>query len=681
MDGSANNITVLRDNAIRKMDTAENATVFATQNAELLFNLGLSVYSRSFSLNSAIYNAFAQSSFDDRVSLHPDQLKVLDVIFKNAASIISAPTSFGKTYCIFEYLARAKPKTVVMVVPTLALRREYISSLMRTFKGEEEYRIYTDVPDKPVSDNEKTAFILTHERVIKGEIMATLPKVIDFLVIDEVYKLAMDSASDGRIIVLNIAYYLLAKRSLKYVLLAPYISEVKDLDKLDKKPVFFHSDYGPVVNDVIEMPILKNTDRFSQTSNLLLDQCAGGKTLVYFPGPNDISRYLRETEITMPSENDAETLDSFIDWAKREVGPNWSVVKAAERGFLVHHGQMPLGARDYLLSIFNDKQSGRNVLLCTSTLLEGVNTSAKNMIITSASRGSIRMRKSLPFAPFDFYNLAGRTGRLYQYYVGKVYYIKTPDEPSFRKQDANVAIRFQITNEGNVDIDLQTNEGRNSPEVRSFFDKHQMDIHDYLKEFGPTFRFEQLKKLTEALARDGTDKDYSDFYNTFMTIAKLSVPRGINPYYVFKTVERRNSSIRLIVDELCSNSECHDDADEIINQIVKIKNGSLEHQILPCAQYAAYYFARKGRGDISESIQKHVISTIKRMFYLDEPAKRMLKAIGVYDNDMGTILAAIGDDFSNLSDLRKRLALHVDEFIGQTGFITRFEVRRFIADV
>lgn len=58
-------------------------------------------------------------------------------------------------------------------------------------------------------------------------------------------------------------------------------------------------------------------------------------------------------------------------------------------------------------------------MLCTSTLLEGVNTSAENIIITKPAR-----RFGENFDAFDFYNLVGRTGRLFQHCLGTAYYIK-----------------------------------------------------------------------------------------------------------------------------------------------------------------------------------------------------------------------------------------------------------------
>ena len=72
--------------------------------SDKLFSLDLTMYSKNNNLKSLCYNAFALSTLDDKISLHPSQIEILNVISENKASIISAPTSFGKTFCIFEHI-------------------------------------------------------------------------------------------------------------------------------------------------------------------------------------------------------------------------------------------------------------------------------------------------------------------------------------------------------------------------------------------------------------------------------------------------------------------------------------------------------------------------------------------------------------------------------------------------
>ena len=49
-------------------------------------------------------------------------------------------------------------------------------------------------------------------------------------------------------------------------------------------------------------------------------------------------------------------LDEFISWGKSEIHEDWCVLNAMERGYLVHHGQLPLGIRMLELDLFNNNQ-------------------------------------------------------------------------------------------------------------------------------------------------------------------------------------------------------------------------------------------------------------------------------------------------------------------------------------
>lgn len=53
-------------------------------------------------------------------------------------------------------------------------------------------------------------------------------------------------------------------------------------------------------------------------------------------------------------------------------------------------------------------------LFCTSTIIEGVNTSAKNIIYYDSTKG-----RRTPIDFFDYSNIKGRAGRLMVHYIGK----------------------------------------------------------------------------------------------------------------------------------------------------------------------------------------------------------------------------------------------------------------------
>ena len=132
-------IQEVRNKYIKILDNSRNSTLKAKELADDLFALDLTVYSKNSSFDSIVYNALAISELDGNISLHPEQLKILNEIEKNQALIVSAPTSFGKTFCIFEYIARYKPNNIVLIVPTLALVDEYrkksSSDIKKNFKN------------------------------------------------------------------------------------------------------------------------------------------------------------------------------------------------------------------------------------------------------------------------------------------------------------------------------------------------------------------------------------------------------------------------------------------------------------------------------------------------------------------------------------------------------------------
>ena len=183
----------------------------------------------------------------------------------------------------------------------------------------------------------------------------------------------------------------------------------------------------------------------------------------------------------------------FIQWAKDEIHEEWCVIKALERGYVIHNGQMPLGTRMFQLSLYENNDT-YNRLFCTSTLLEGVNTAAENIIITKPSRQSDKNNNANDFTAFDFFNLVGRTGRLNQHFIGKAYYIKAPTDPAFEKIDAIRSIKFEITDDSK-DVDIQKGDIENHPDYIAFIAELGITHEDYLKNIGSHLRFDTVKDM------------------------------------------------------------------------------------------------------------------------------------------------------------------------------------------
>ena len=167
---------------------------------------------------------------------------------------------------------------------------------------------------------------------------------------------------------------------------------------LEKKPIFYNTLYSPVVNEVIPVNILRHDDRYSECQRLLFTLEPGDKTLIYFPTVTGIYKYVNEYISNEPCLDELDLpIQYFLAWAREEIHEDWCVIKAMERGYLIHNGQIPMGTRMLQLDYYESART-YNKLLCTSTLLEGVNTTAKNIIIGDDYEDTFELKRRLQAA-------------------------------------------------------------------------------------------------------------------------------------------------------------------------------------------------------------------------------------------------------------------------------------------
>ena len=656
-------IQQVRDEYIRILDNSANSTMKAKDMADDLFALDLTVYSKDNSFDSIIYNALSISQLDESISLHPEQQKILNEIERNQALIVSAPTSFGKTFCIFEYIAKYKPKNVVLIVPTLALVDEYRKKIIRKYKEKfKEYKVYSNIDEEKQYDFTKNnIFILTHDRVVQ-ETTYMLIKEIDFLVIDEVYKLEKD-LKDDRVLVLNMAYYYMSKIAKKYVLLAPFIKNVYDTELLEKKPVLYSSNYSPVVNEVITCELINDKDRELECKRILNKIGNEEKTLIYFPTVTGIYNYIKNI-ISQEDiiENIDDSIKFFIDWAKEEIHEEWGLIKALERGYLIHNGQLPIGTRMFQMN-FYEKSDIYNRLLCTSTLLEGVNTSAKNIIITRPSRAQNDEKDN--FSAFDFYNLVGRTGRLYEHFLGKAYYIKGINDPVYKKIDAIKSIRFELTDDSK-DIDLQTGDIDKHKDILEFLNMLKINREEYCLKIGNKVRFETVSKMyykykeeksklleeLQNLINDNEKGRYtlvSILYNIINNKNNALESNIIN-----RLLNRNRPKLKSVIKSVSKGKE--DNIDFIIATTIRLKMGYIEHEFYTKVLIIRYFLENDGvKEELINKLNEKVINAIEQLYFSDSIQKKMLMDIGIYERDIEKVIKIIGNNFEDEIELKNKL--------------------------
>lgn len=678
-------IQQVRDQYIRILDNSTNSTMKAKDMADDLFALDLTVYSKDNSFDSIIYNALSISQLDESISLHPEQQKILNEIERNQALIVSAPTSFGKTFCIFEYIAKYKPKNVVLIVPTLALVDEYRKKIIRKYKEKfKEYKVYSNIDEEKQYDFAKNnIFILTHDRVVQ-ETTYMLIKEIDFLVIDEVYKLEKD-LKDDRVLVLNMAYYYMSKIAKKYVLLAPFIKNVYDTELLEKKPVLYSSNYSPVVNKVITCELINDKDRELECKRILNKIGNEEKTLIYFPTVTGIYNYIKNI-ISQEDiiENIDDSIKFFIDWAKEEIHEEWGLIKALERGYLIHNGQLPIGTRMFQMN-FYEKSDIYNRLLCTSTLLEGVNTSAKNIIITRPSRAQNDEKDN--FSAFDFYNLVGRTGRLYEHFLGKAYYIKGINDPVYKKIDAIKSIRFELTDESK-DIDLQTGDIDKHKDILEFLNMLKINREEYCLKIGNKVRFETVSKMYYKYKEDKSKllEELQNLINdnekgryTLVSILYNIINNKNNALesnIINRLLNRNRPKLKSVIKSVSKGKE--DNIDFIIATTIRLKMGYIEHEFYTKVLIIRYFLENDGvKEELINKLNEKVINAIEQLYFSDSIQKKMLMDIGIYERDIEKVIKIIGNDFEDEIELKNKLIDNIER-LDSVSFISKYVIRNLI---
>lgn len=362
---------------------------------------------------------------DDRTVFHQAQAAVYRHLLGGESVVLSAPTSFGKSLIIDAMIASGRFRNVVVVVPTIALIDETRRRLVERFKA--DYKIITHAGQERADRN---VYVLTQERVVD---FPDLGKV-DFFVIDEFYKL--DTRTDlQRGALLNEAFYRLRSGGAQFYLLGPNIETIPEDFEREFRCRFIKTDYATVVSELTR--VSAGPDEHDRERRLveLCGELREDYTLIYCWAPFR-TRAVAEALLEGGIGEEKPRLNSATEWLAEEVHADWSFNKYLRRGIGVHHGKLPRALAQFVVRAFNE--GDLNYLICTSTLIEGVNTKARNVIVYDNTIGA---NQDLDY--FTFNNIKGRSGRMFKHFVGHVFAFDDPpqaelptvDIPLFTQKD------------------------------------------------------------------------------------------------------------------------------------------------------------------------------------------------------------------------------------------------------
>lgn len=344
-----------------------------------------------------------------------DQKRLFEDFQKYRRLVVSAPTSFGKSRIVSEIIIHGSYNNIAIILPTIALLNETYLSFRKNLLIRERYNLINTLTQEFGSAN--NIFILTPEKM--DLLLDSHPQLqIDFFTMDEIYKI---QDGDERKHVFTHCLYRLSKLARDFYLIGPYFQDFSTNFLNHTNAIFRRYSAEIVQKDTIDISNLNPKVEFviaqhkfkklvDNDKNLInITKKIDGQTLVYLGRKDTVETRARKLAAI---QTGIDIQSDLIEYIKSIIDEDWSLVHCLKKGIAFHHSAIPKYIQTEIVDAFNN--SSINTLVCTSTLTEGVNTSAKNIVIYDNSKGSNLL------SGFDVKNIKGRAGRFLSHFIGRV---------------------------------------------------------------------------------------------------------------------------------------------------------------------------------------------------------------------------------------------------------------------
>lgn len=422
---------------------------------------------------------------------HSEQKKIDALIKAHINVIVSAPTSFGKSMLIEEIVASGEYKNIVIIQPTLALLDETRRKL-KVYS--DRYKIIVKTT-QVYSEDKGNIFLLTAERVLEYPNMPP----IQLLILDEFYKLS-NKRGDNRSSILNIAFVRLMKNpECKFYMLGPNIDSIPEGFVEKYSAVFYKTQFSMVLTeseDQYENVKIQKGGKVAEEDVFEILDAVDEQTLIYCSSPS-AARKLAFSYCTHLYDQGKLSVENLplVDWISDNLSYRWSLTRCLQYEIAVHDGAMPKHITSSVIQYFNQKKI--KYLFCTNTIIEGVNTSAKNVIFYDNKIGS----KKIDF--FDYSNIKGRAGRMMEHYIGRIVNLHEP--PKVENTDVDFPFFEQNPISSEVLVNLDENEIKDINDNLTRYAEFKLkdpDLQEILIRNGVTI--EGQEKILEHLFTDLT---------------------------------------------------------------------------------------------------------------------------------------------------------------------------------
>lgn len=401
------------------------------------------------------------------------QKQLWDMLELHKSIGISAPTSAGKSFVILiktiEQMYR-QALDVIYIVPTLSLlnqvTEDYNNMLLQV--GIDDYLITNNLSIGE-SNAKHTIYIWTQEKAISAlsaDNFEGLPNKT-ILVVDEVQnieRISEDSDVRSKVLFDTLQELRHTDHVEQVIISGPRINHIAELGmslfgietqeiatssspvlnltysiKKEKSKFYFKQYCGLFevpYEEIIENPELiagygTSTISLEYTNYLcsIVKKLQGDQNIIFAP----TSSTARNIAIALSDSEEIcadNTIIELIDYYKKSVNENYSLCKTLKTCTAYHHGKMPVHVRRTLEKAIKQKYISN--IVCTTTLMQGVNMPAQNIIIRNPHLYTRHHENEAELTSYDVANLRGRAGRLLKDFIGRTIIL---DESEFEETD------------------------------------------------------------------------------------------------------------------------------------------------------------------------------------------------------------------------------------------------------
>lgn len=532
---------------------------FKMQAATVLIKLGnfpslqLAVNSEQINLDEVKIESIIKETYQiapDSKNIFTDaQYKVFEELKDSNHFSFSGPTSFGKSFIIesfIKYLIKERNASdnIVILVPTRALINQVTNKLKREI-SEVKYKIlsHPTVPLLYKNEGNKYIFVFTPERLISY--LSNDNPAINYVFVDEAQKLI--SENDSRAPLFYHALMLAKRKSVNLYFSSPNIinsgiflqlfgnstdetlSVIENsvaqnrffIDCIEKRVIMFAEN-----GKEIDLPYdAYSTNEHYNLKNAITLLGRNVQNIIYCNTVDDTISYALQFARNF-DDKIHPNLTSLIELIETTMHEEYYLVDCLKKGIAFHFGGLPQRIREKIELLFHEKVIDH--IFCTSTLLEGVNLPAKNIFILSNAIG----RKT--FSDVDFWNLAGRAGRLTKDLSGNIICLRIVDKKNRwdrPERDLRVVKEKKI---GKVESVIMTNKGKfyinigNSIEGKPFTRKNVSDNEKkMLDSYGNILAYHGLSKTDSILRSMFIDNNKNGTSILNKLDSKNEVPKDI----------------------------------------------------------------------------------------------------------------------------------------------------------